>query len=673
MLARTKIALGIALILACVVVGAGLTVMSVRQQRAAATEVEHAANMVTNEVIALLRAASRIKLDVVQVQQFLSDVSATRGQDGLDDGFAKAQAFADSFPRDVATATAAAERLGRGDIVEALARTASLFPPYYETGRRMAQGYVEGGPPVGNRLMPAFDKASEAMQQGADLLLALIELATDGYAATLNARISGIEVDGDAILRHSIVSGLLAIVVVVGIGAWMFTGVIRPLSMMAAAMRRLAGGDLALEVPGQRRADEVGEMAKAVLVFRDSMRRAHDLAAEQERTQQRAADEKAAALRRMAETIEGETAKSLDDVRTSTSAMTATADQMAASAGRTDDAAGSAAAAASLALRNVESVASASEQLAASIGEIGRQASESAKVVGRAVTASLKTRESIEALTRRVEQIGSVADVIGEIAARTNLLALNATIEAARAGESGKGFAVVASEVKQLATQTARSTSEIATHIAEVRAATEHSVVAVRRIEETIAEVNGIAGSIAAAVEQQSAATAEIARNVTETANAAHEMTSQSSQVSSEAAETGRRAGEVRNSAVHLNAAMEELRQSVIRVVRTATPEVDRRADTRFPIDRPGNLAVGGVTHKVMVADMSDGGAQLCGAPDLRIGATATLSVEGVAEPLPALVRNVSGNDVNLTFRLDDAAAARFSGTAERLARRRAA
>ena len=108
--------------------------------------------------------------------------------------------------------------------------------------------------------------------------------------------------------------------------------------------------------------------------------------------------------------------------------------------------------------------------------------------------------------------------MIGEIAAKTNLLALNATIEAARAGDAGKGFAVVASEVKALATQTARSTEEIARHIGEVRDATGASVAAVARIEQTIGEINAIAGSIAAAVEQQGAATAEIARNVAETA-----------------------------------------------------------------------------------------------------------------------------------------------------------
>ena len=169
--------------------------------------------------------------------------------------------------------------------------------------------------------------------------------------------------------------------------------------------------------------------------------------------------------------------------------------------------------------------------------------------------------------------------MIGEIAAKTNLLALNATIEAARAGDAGKGFAVVASEVKALATQTARSTEEIARHIGEVRGATGASVAAVARIEQTISEINAIAGSIAAAVEQQGAATAEIARNVAETAAAANEMTSRTTEVSAEAEQTGIHAADVRENAVALNTAVGELRHSVIRVVRTSTPEVDRRAD----------------------------------------------------------------------------------------------
>jgi methyl-accepting chemotaxis protein len=222
-------------------------------------------------------------------------------------------------------------------------------------------------------------------------------------------------------------------------------------------------------------------------------------------------------------------------------------------------------------MANAQTVAGAAEQLAASIREIGGQMTRSSAVVSRAVTAGTEARSTMEALNKEVDRIGAVADMIGQIAGRTNLLALNATIEAARAGDAGKGFAVVASEVKALATQTAQSTHEIARHIDQVRTATGASVAAVARIEQTITEINAIAGSIADAVDQQGAATAEIARTMNETATAANDMTGRTNEVMAEAVDTGRCAVEVRQSSVELGQAIEELRDSVVRVVRAAT------------------------------------------------------------------------------------------------------
>ena len=233
-------------------------------------------------------------------------------------------------------------------------------------------------------------------------------------------------------------------------------------------------------------------------------------------------------------------------------------------------------------MANAQTVASAAEQLAASIREISGQVSQSTAVVGRAVAAGSQARATIEALNGKVERIGAVADMIRDIASKTNLLALNATIEAARAGDAGKGFAVVASEVKQLANQTARSTEEIARHIAEVRGATGESVAAVGTIERTITEIDAIAGSIAAAVEEQGAATAEIARNVQETAAAANEITGRITEVSAEAQETGQHAADVQIGAAGLAELVSELRRTVVRVIRTSTAEVDRRASRRL-------------------------------------------------------------------------------------------
>jgi methyl-accepting chemotaxis protein len=256
-----------------------------------------------------------------------------------------------------------------------------------------------------------------------------------------------------------------AILVLSLLTAWLVNrDIAGSLGHLQASMASLAEGKLATEVPGTERGDEVGKMAGAVLVFKERMVRGEQLAAERERAE----TAKATALLAMAETIEAEAKQALTEVGRHTLAMADAAKDMSASATRTGASAESAAAAAGQALANAQTVASAAEELSASIREIGTQVGHSSAVVSRAVEAGRNTRETIGALNEQVARIGSVADMISEIAARTNLLALNATIEAARAGDAGKGFAVVASEVKQLATQTAKSTEEISRHIAEV-------------------------------------------------------------------------------------------------------------------------------------------------------------------------------------------------------------
>ncbi len=451
-------------------------------------------------------------------------------------------------------------------------------------------------------------------------------------------------------------------------------GAIRSLHALTVVMLRLADNELGIEIGGLTRSDEVGDMSRAVAVFKEHMVEGRRIAAAREADQQRSAAEKHAALVAMADRIEAETTTALHEVTTRTNAMTATAEEMNASAGRTGSFAQSAARASAQALANAQTVASAAEQLSASIGEIGGQVARSTEVVGRAVVAGTETRATIGALNEQVNRIGAVADMIGEIAAKTNLLALNATIEAARAGDAGKGFAVVASEVKALATQTAHSTQEIARHIDQVRGATKASVAAVAQIEQTIDEVNAIAGSIAAAVEQQGMATAEIARNVTETASAANEMSCRSAEVLSEAEQTGVHAGEVREDAVALNGAVSDLRHSVIRVVRTSSAEVDRRQAVRFQVDLPCRLNVPGqAASGARVANISEGGASIRGGPKLAEGTHGELHLDGFGFVLPCVVRGSDDGMLHLVFELDEAEKAKFRPAVERLAQQRAA
>ena len=335
-----------------------------------------------------------------------------------------------------------------------------------------------------------------------------------------------------------------------------------PIRRLTEVMRRLAQHDLTVGLQDAGRTDEIGDMSRAVEVFKQSMIKADRVAAEQQ-TEQGGKERRQAAIEGFITTFDQSVTQSLRSLATASIELQTTAQSMSVTADQTSSKSTTVAAVSEEASTNVQTVAAATEQLSASINEISRQVAESTNIAGEAVAQVERTNVEVLALADAAQRIGEVVKLISGIAGQTNLLALNATIEAARAGEAGKGFAVVASEVKSLATQTAKATEEITAQVAAIQGATGSSVQAIQAIGGTIGRVNQIAAAIATAVEQQGVATQEIARNIQQASAGTTQVSGHIASVSQAASETGVAAGEVLVSAKGLTRLSEALRDDV--------------------------------------------------------------------------------------------------------------
>jgi methyl-accepting chemotaxis protein len=322
----------------------------------------------------------------------------------------------------------------------------------------------------------------------------------------------------------------------------------RPLNELSASMRRLADGDTAVEIAGTQASDEIGAMARTVLVFRDNAVERERLTAEQERIaaeRERFAAEREHLAAEQALTIEarerraatvattisgfetsvgqalGRLRQAADKLEGASQVLNGAADAVSLEAKTAESRVG-------VAAENVTDAAASVEELTTSIGGIAAQASRSTDVAARAVEETKRTTGTMAQLGVAANRIGEVIGLIQSIAGQTNLLALNATIEAARAGEAGKGFAVVASEVKMLAGQTAKATEEIAAQIGAIQSATAEATAAIGQVDAIVGEMSQIAVAVAGTVEEQNAAVAAIASSVnrasTEAMNGAQAM-----------------------------------------------------------------------------------------------------------------------------------------------------
>jgi methyl-accepting chemotaxis protein len=374
---------------------------------------------------------------------------------------------------------------------------------------------------------------------------------------------------------QSIMQGTRQLIVVLAIGSTLLGGLLavvlgngisRPMVKMCAAMRELAKGNFDVVLPGLGRKDEIGDMAAAVEGFKvQAVAKAERDAAAQEEHNRAASEARRAEMIQFADQFEAVVGAIVANVSSSAAQLESAADTLTQTAETTQSLSTHVAGASEEASSNMQSVAAATEELSMSVDEIGRQVHESSRIAASAVKQANLTDERIGELSRAAQDIGDVVKLITAIAEQTNLLALNATIEAARAGEAGRGFAVVASEVKSLASQTAKATDEISSHILGMQSATRESVAAIKEISSTIGQISEIASTIATAVEQQGAATQEIAGNVQNVARGTEDVANNISQVNSGATQTGAASAEVLSSAQTLSAESARLREEVDR------------------------------------------------------------------------------------------------------------
>jgi methyl-accepting chemotaxis protein len=337
---------------------------------------------------------------------------------------------------------------------------------------------------------------------------------------------------------------------------------VRRLTSVGDAMRRLSSGETDLAVPAAADRDEIGEMARSLEVFRAGEIERREMAGRRE-TEQIAQRDRAASIEQMIGDFRATVTAVIAAVTDNVSRMETTARTLSSIAAEADNQARAASASSEQTSSNVRSVAGATEELGASILEISDHAAQANGVVERAAEIAQNADQLVGQLSSGASRIGDVVKLIRAIAEQTNLLALNATIEAARAGEAGRGFAVVASEVKTLASQTAKATEEIATQIGAIQGSTAQAVEAIRQISGVMGDISRFTSTIAASVEEQSASTQEIGRNVHEAASGARELAGNMATVTEAIEETNRSATHVLDASSALTAQAGTLQQAV--------------------------------------------------------------------------------------------------------------
>src|SRR3954447_8866440 len=402
------------------------------------------------------------------------------------------------------------------------------------------------------------------------VLLGLRRFSQDWETLMANSRIEGAEALTSTVSLMSFLVtwgsvATIATLISVGLFFLWFTRsrVVNPLMHLTGAIYQLAGGQPSVTIPYAEHVDEIGVMARAVLVLKQNTVEKLRLEAEQAAQKQQTETERRRVLGDLANRLDESVGHVVETLSGAATDLQSNAAVMLTSCSDAQERSAAIASTSRTSSASVESLASAAKALSDSIEEIEHQTGQATTVTRVGMQQVTTTNEVVAGLTDTVREIGQVVGMIGEIAEQTNLLALNATIESARAGVAGKGFAVVAGEVKNLAGQASRATEEVTLKIQQIEEVTARAVVTMSSVARTIQQIGGIVTEIAAAVERQSGAARTIAHNVDTASDSTRRVYSDIERVASVAENTGRSADEVMRSASAVNQKATDLRSTV--------------------------------------------------------------------------------------------------------------